>query len=253
MLENPKKVKNDLVKWIKDYFKDTSDIPANAVIGISGGKDSYIAAALCKEALGADRVIGLLMPNGDQADIADSLETVNDLGIKYHIINIKDTYGAMVAEMESTGVNIHPQTLVNIAPRVRMATLYAYAASVNGRVVNTCNLSEDFVGYSTKYGDGTGDFSVFKSLLVSEVIQIGDELGLIDKLVHKTPSDGLCGKTDEDNFGFTYADIEAMITTGTSGNEETDKLIKARRNANLHKELPMPKFHLDAIDTYHLD
>ena len=248
MLENPKKVKNDLVQWIKDFFESTSEVPANAVIGISGGKDSYVAAALCKEALGADRVIGLLMPNGDQADIADSLVTVKDLGIKYHIINVKGMYDAMVTQMESTKVDIHPQTLVNIAPRMRMATLYAYAASVNGRVVNTCNLSEDYVGYSTKYGDGTGDFSVFKNLLVSEVIQIGDELGLIERLVHKTPSDGLCGKTDEDNFGFTYADIEAKITRGTSGNEDIDKLIMARRNANLHKELPMPKFSIDSLE-----
>ena len=245
MLQNPKEVKDNIVKWIKDYFDNTAK-NAKVVIGISGGKDSYVVAALCKEALGVDRVVGILLPNGEQADINDSLEIATSLGIEYHIINIRKMYDAMVEQLNLTCSEISTQTMVNIAPRLRMTSLYAFAASIKegARVVNTCNRSEDYIGYSTKYGDAAGDFSPLQELLVSEVRQVGNELGLLDKYINKAPSDGLCGKTDEDNLGFTYAELEEYICKGTSGSEEKDKIIKYKHIANLHKLELMPHFSL---------
>ena len=245
MLKNPKEVKDNIVKWIKDYFDNTAK-GCKVVIGISGGKDSYVVAALCKEALGKDRVVGILLPNGVQADISDSLEIVQTLDLNYKIINIKKMYDAMVEQLKETCDEISNQTMVNIAPRLRMTSLYAFAASIKegARVVNTCNRSEDYIGYSTKYGDAAGDFSPLQELLVSEVLQVGRELNLLDKYINKAPSDGLCGKTDEDNLGFTYAELEQYLTSGTSGSDDKDKIIERKHIANLHKLELMPHFSL---------
>ena len=218
----------DCVEWIRRFFKENGD-GCNAVIGISGGKDSSVAAALCVEALGKDRVIGVLMPCGNQHDIDAAFMLVEHLGIKHYVVNIKDAVegikGAFPAELP-----ISEQSLTNLPPRIRMSTLYAVSQSCNGRVVNTCNLSEDWVGYSTRYGDAAGDFSPMSRLTVDEVKQIGRLLGLPDVLVDKVPIDGLCGKTDEDNLGFTYAELDRYIRTG-----EIDDLAKKERIDTLHK------------------
>lgn len=237
------------VKWIKEYFSENKE--GKAIIGISGGKDSTIAAALCVDALGADRVIGVLMPNGKQNDISDSYEVVARFNLQYHVVNIgaacEELYhfladavflsGGMRAVKENTMIT------TNTPARLRMTTLYAVAALYpNSRVVNTCNYSEDYVGYSTKFGDAAGDFSPLGNLTVREVLAIGDELGLPEHLVHKAPSDGMCGKTDEDNLGFTYEQLDNYILGTGAVDEEVKEKIERLHKATRHKYQPMPTF-----------
>lgn len=237
---NAVKIKNECVDWIRDFFKNNGP-DCNAVIGISGGKDSSVAAALCVEALGKDRVIGVLMPKGEQADIDCAIKLVNHLGIKNYTVNIGETVEALKNALPKE-IEISAQTITNIPPRVRMTTLYAISQSNNGRVVNTCNLSEDWVGYSTRYGDSVGDFSPLSHLTVNEVKQIGYVLGLPRDLVDKVPIDGLTDKTDEDNLGFTYAVLDKYIRTGICEDEKTKELIDKKHKANLFKLELMPCF-----------
>ena len=185
------------VAWIREFF-EANGKDCNAVLGISGGKDSTVAAALCVEALGKDRVIGVLMPNGEQADIDCSYKICEHLGIRYYVVNIKDCFDGLKNALCSQ-IELSNQTTINMAPRIRMTTVYAVSQSHNGRVVNTCNLSEDWVGYSTRYGDSVGDFSPLSHFTVQEVKAIGRYLNVPLDLVEKTPSDGLCGHTDDRN------------------------------------------------------
>ncbi len=237
---NAEKVKNDCVQWIRDFFEKNGK-GCNAVLGISGGKDSSIASALCVEALGKDRVIGVLMPQGEQHDIDKAYMLVNHLGIKHYVINVKDAVDAVLNNMPKD-IEVTAQTVQNIPPRIRMSTLYAVSQSCNGRVCNTCNLSEDWVGYSTRYGDSVGDFSPMSNLTVTEVKEIGRLLGLPDELVDKTPIDGLCGKTDEDNLGFTYAELDVYIRTGEIADKDKKAIIDRKHKANLFKLQLMPVF-----------
>lgn len=208
-----KKVKNKLIVWIRNWFEENGK-DCNAVIGISGGKDSSVCAALCVEALGKDRVIGVLMPNLKQDDIDDSYQLVNHLGIKNYTIPISVAVAGIHNQLEHAGIDISMQTTTNLPARIRMSVLYAVSQSTNGRVINTCNLSEDWVGYSTRYGDSVGDMSPLSSLTVQEVKAVGRELGLPDNLINKTPTDGLCQKTDEDNLGFSYSVLDKYIREG---------------------------------------
>ncbi len=240
-----KNATDSLIKWLREWFMENGK-GCKAVLGISGGKDSTVAAAVCVAALGKENVIGVLMPNGEQADISDSFQVVNDLGIKYYVINIKDMVDAAYAELEAKlDCEISVQTRTNLPPRLRMSTLYAVSQSVNGRVINTCNLSEDWVGYSTRYGDSVGDVSPLSHFTVSEVRAIGSYLGVADNLIYKAPSDGLCGKTDEDNLGFTYAELDKYIRTGSCENEEHKALINRKHKMNLFKLQLMPSFEYD--------
>ena len=242
---NAKLVKDQVVQWIRDWFEENGK-GCNAVLGVSGGKDSSVVAALCAEALGKDRVIGVTMPNGVQMDIDDSMRLIKHLGIRHCNVNIGDTYQALMAavkeQLSTLGVEVSAQTTINMPPRLRMTTLYAVSQSMNGRVANTCNLSEDWVGYSTRYGDAAGDFSPLGGLTVREVIAIGKELGLPIDLVEKTPSDGLCGKTDEDNLGFTYATLDHYIRTGECEDPHVKALIDDKHVKNLFKLKPIPHF-----------
>ena len=253
----------DCINWIKDYFKDNPN--GKAIIGISGGKDSTIAAALCVEALGADRVIGVMMPDGAQIDIADSAEVCSILGIESLYVDIARAYWGLSVEL-ATAIygdrrDIQPVSEVvsnkmyatNTPARVRMTTLYAVAAFYpNSRVVNTCNRSEDYVGYSTKFGDAAGDFSPLGNLTVREVLEIGDELGLPEHLVHKAPSDGMCGKTDEDNLGFTYEQLDDYILGTGAVDAEIVEKIERLHKATRHKYEPMPTFNptLEALKAF---
>ena len=235
---NAEKVKNECVEWIRDFFENNGK-GCNAVVGISGGKDSSIVAALCVEALGQDRVIGVRMPNGEQADIDMAKLLVEHLGIRHYIINIKEAFDGIVNAMP---FELSEQSRVNLAPRIRMSTLYAVSQSHNGRVANTCNLSEDWVGYSTRYGDSVGDFSPCSMLTVDEMKQIGRLIGLPSVLVDKVPSDGLTGKSDEDNLGFTYAELDRYIRTGEIDDLEHKALIDRKHAMNLFKLQLMPAF-----------
>jgi len=238
---NALKVKNDCVAWIKDFF-EANGKNCNAVLGVSGGKDSSVAAALCVEALGKERVIGVLMPQGEQHDIDAAYKLVNHLGIKHYEINIKDAVEGALKNMPED-LNVSVQSRVNLPPRIRMSVLYAVSQSVNGRVVNTCNLSEDWVGYSTRYGDAAGDFSPMANLTVTEVKEIGRVLGLPNELVDKVPIDGLCGKTDEENLGFTYAELDRYIRTGEIDDADKKAIIDRKHKMNLFKLQLMPSFN----------
>lgn len=246
------KVKNDCVQWIRDWF-EVNGKGCNATIGISGGKDSSVVAALCCEAIGKDRVVGVLMPNGEQSDIDDAEHIIRVLDIKSIIVNIADAVNSVkdsikygIYDLTRQGFDDYPlseQAIINLPPRIRMTTLYAVSQSVNGRVANTCNLSEDYVGYSTRWGDSVGDFSPLANLTSDEVVAIGDALGLPYELTHKTPSDGLCGKTDEDNLGFTYAALNKYIRTGVCEDEAIKAKIDDKHEKNLFKLQPIPAFN----------
>lgn len=255
---------NQCVDWIKNWFENESGGAKGVVIGISGGKDSTVVAGLCVKALGKDKVLGVLMPNGEQPDIDDSIAICEHLGIDYKIVNIGPVVQAMVDVVESDStkfydfgwadyednnplsldefVKLNPHTLTNIPPRIRMTTLYAIGQELGYRVVGTGNASEAYVGYFTKWGDGACDFNPIGNLTTEQVIAIGDELGLPYDLVHKTPADGLCGKTDEDNLGYSYADVNAVMDYGSCGDEEIDEKISKAYIYSQHKRNPIPKF-----------
>ena len=239
-----KKVKNDIVKWIRDWF-DINGKGCNAIVGISGGKDSSVVAALCVEALGKDRVYGVLMPNGEQADIDMSLLLVKHLDIPYCVIDIQNGYNGILNEVQTKIGEVSRDTTINLAPRIRMAVLYAVCQSKNGRVANTCNLSEDWVGYSTRYGDSAGDFSPLSMLCVREVKAIGRELGLPEVLVDKVPIDGLCGQTDEEKLGFTYEALDCYIREGIMEDTQTKARIDRLYQLNRFKVRFMDVFPYD--------
>lgn len=238
-----KKMKNDIVQWIIDYFNNNATPNTKAVIGISGGKDSSVVAALCVEALGKDRVLGVLMPQGVQQDINVSYNLCKSLDLTYLEINIKDAVNALYNQIEKTNLTLNTVATFNTPSRIRMTTLYAVSGIVGGRVANTCNLSEDWVGYSTKFGDSAGDFSPLSNLTVTEVKAIGRELGLSEEFIDKTPIDGLCGKTDEENLGFTYATLDQYIREGICDDEKVKDRIDHLHKINLHKLKPMPIFN----------
>ncbi len=237
------KVRGEIVEWIREWFAENGP-KATAVIGISGGKDSSVTAALLAEALGKERVFGVMMPQGVQPDIDDSIRVVNSLGIPHCTISVGTGVDAVLEEV-AKAIEPSRDAQINTPPRIRMTTLYAVAASLpnGGRVANTCNLSEDWIGYSTKYGDAAGDFSPLSDLTVQEVKAIGDTYAELPReLVHKTPSDGLCGQTDEDKIGFTYATLDRYIREGICEDEATKAKIDRMHALNLHKLRVIPKY-----------
>lgn len=237
-----KEIEN-IVKWIQDWFAENGP-KADAVIGLSGGKDSTIVATLLVRALGKERVVGVLMPDGEQKDIDDSKRVAEILGIRSYVVNIHEAVEGVKNSLKAAGVEAGKDAIINTPPRIRMTTLYAIAQSLpnGGRVANTCNRSEDYVGYSTKYGDAAGDFSPCAEYLVCEMLQIGDALGLPDNLIHKTPSDGLSGMSDEDKLGFTYATLDNYVLTGVCEDQATKEKIDRLHRLNLHKLQTIPTY-----------
>lgn len=245
-LVNPIIEVNHIVDWIKNYFEKNGNADTKAIIGISGGKDSTIAAALLVRALGAERVIGVLMPNGNQADIDDSRRVCNILGIKNITVDISRTCISIYETINYQACIDNKTVKTNTPARVRMTVLYTIAALYGGRVCNTGNASELWIGYTTKYGDLAGDFSLFRDYTVREVLAIGDALTELPKeLVHKAPADGMSGLTDEDNMGITYDQIDTLLLDECAPeDEETYKKMLAKHRANEHKQcinLPCPK------------
>ena len=230
-----------ICEWIRERVGS-----ATVVIGVSGGKDSSVTAALCVKALGADKVFGVLMPQGEQADIDKSYMLVKHLGIKHCVVNIGPACDALKEKvLSATGLEENMGYKSNTPARIRMATLYGIGALLgNSRVVNTCNLSEDYVGYSTKFGDAAGDFSPLSRFTAGEVVALGDLLGLPYELSHKVPTDGMCGMTDEDRFGFSYATLDAYLRGEATPAPEIVEKIEKMHRASLHKLLPMPVYPL---------
>lgn len=228
-----------IIDWIKEYFIKNGP-ECKAVIGISGGKDSTVAAALLCKALGPNRVIAVQMPQGFQYDIDVSNEVIDYLEITEHYnINIGSACQEIFLSLPND-IRIQPQVTSNVPARVRMNILYAIAASRHGRVVNTCNRSEDYVGYSTKFGDAAGDFSILSNYTATEVKEIGIELGLPKNFIEKPPEDGLSGLTDEENLGFSYDVLDNFLLNGITPPYEIYKSIEQRHKRNLHKISPMP-------------
>lgn len=235
-----KYMKEAIVKWIQDWFKENGP-DCKAVIGISGGKDSSIVAALCVEALGKDRVLGVMIPNGSNTQDSDSTKLIEHLGIGSVTVSIEEAYCDIVHNISVKGpIKMSDQAFINLAPRLRMTTLYAVSQSVNGRVANTCNLSEAYIGWETRWGDAVGDFAPLQGLTCSEVIALGKELNLPEDLVEKTPSDGLCGRSDEEAFGFSYDEVDRWIRLGVKG--EHHAAIISRHNKNRFKKLDLPHY-----------
>ena len=244
-----------IVKFIQNYFIENGNPNTKAIIGISGGKDSTIAAALLVRALGADRVHGVLMPCGTQTDIAYSYEVCKTLGIKYDEVNIEPAVDAFYGCVGRGDCEI-PAIRTNVPARMRMVTLYAVAAIYGGRVCNTGNASERFIGYTTKYGDLAGDFALFTDLTIREIYAIGDYLELPEYLVHKAPADGMTGKTDEETTGIPYNVIDDFLLEGKHPEDMKiyEKMITAHKR-NIHKQcinLPKPyrigpSFHYNGI------
>jgi len=236
-----KKTKDKIIDWLRDYFEKNGK-DCSAVVGISGGKDSSTVAALCAQAIGKDKVYGVLMPQGNQHDIDYSRELVEFLGIKRLEINIKKTVDAMLESIKEADFSLNRQATINIPARIRMTTLYAVSAAVNGRVANTCNLSEDYIGYATKYGDAAGDFSPLSQLTVAEVKLVARELALPEKFIEKVPEDGLSGLSDEENIGFTYAVLDKYIREGVCEDAAIKEKIDKMHRMNLHKLELMPHY-----------
>ena len=230
-----KKLTTDLISWLSDWF-DKNGKDCNAVIGISGGKDSSVVAALCVAALGRDRVIGVMMPNGEQSDINYSLDLINFLGIKSYTINIKDSYESILNQMKIQDISIDKLTTTNLPARLRVSVLYAVSQSLNGRVVGCSNASENYIGYATAHDlSFCNDVSPIANLLVGDVKEVGKELGLPDKFINKIPSDGLCGKTDEDNLGFTYDTLDKYISSGICEDENIKLKIETMHQRSRYK------------------
>ena len=249
-----KQIHKECVEWIRDWFVENGP-DCNAIVGISGGKDSTVVAALCVEALGKDRVIGVMMPNGVQSDLDDSYSVCKYLDIPCMTANIELIYHEFKKTIEHNDANwfngkwrilipdgLSDQSKINLPPRIRMAVLYAVAQSLNGRVANTCNLSEEYVGYSTRWGDNVGDFSPLRWLTATQVVELGHELGLPKNLIDKAPADGLTGKTDEDVLGFTYKELDEYIETGRCENKEAKEKIDRANRKNRFKNLELPSY-----------
>lgn len=233
---DPEKEIQYMITEIKKYFVKNGGETTKAVIGISGGKDSTIAAALLCRALGSENVFGVLMPCGEQADIADSYKVVEYLHMPHVEVNIGQTMDSLVEALPDDLFGEKNDVFYTNTPaRLRMTTLYGIAALIGGRVIHTGNASEMYVGYTTKFGDMAGDFSIFHEFYVREILAIGDALNLPAELVHKAPGDGMSGKTDEDNLGFSYEVLDAYLLDNKTPSYETLRLIEERHERNVHK------------------
>ena len=239
----PEEARDNLVKELRKLAKARNF--SRVAIGISGGKDSTVTAAICVRALGAENVFGVMMPDGEQKDIADSIRVCEALGIHRRTVNIGKMHAALKEVTDQNtpsaadGEFVIPQNResdINVGPRLRMTTLRYIAQALGAWLAGTGNLSEATVGYCTKDGDTSCDFAMLGALTSVEVVEVGLTMPEIPReLVTKTPTDGLSGYSDEERLGVSYADIHRYIREGSCGNPETDEIIRKKERANLHK------------------
>ena len=228
---------NQIIDWMTE-FKNKNNVKG-VVLGLSGGKDSTVVAMLAKKVFG-NNVLAVSMPNGDQKDISDVQAIIKSLELTAVTINIKNTFDQLIYD---THMNISEKAKTNIAPRIRMTVLYSIAQSYGYLVIGTGNKSEAMIGWTTKFGDSACDFNPIGHLTCSEVIEIGKELaeefGLDVSYIVKKPADGLTSKTDEDNFGFTYEELDNYLLYNIEG-PNIDK-IKSMIKWTEHKRRMPPK------------
>ena len=246
------KVTKGCIDWTRKWFEYKSGNAEGIVVLVSAGKDSAVTAKICAEAIGRDKVFGIIMPNGKQKDLDDAIFVCESIGIRYRIINIEKVYNSMMDVLNFSGVDnkyvISPHTATNISPRIRMTVAYAIAQEMHYRVAGSGNFSEKYVGYCTKHGDANGwDFNPIGGLLCTEVIKVGEYLGIPDRIIHKAPSDGLCGKSDEESFGFSYETLDEFIKNGKIEDKEVQKKIEEMRDKNQHKWIEMPFFDPESL------
>lgn len=216
---NPEEAFNQIKE---DWLNFANEVHCSKwALGVSGGKDSTVVAWLAAKIFGADSVYGVMMPSGVQIDIGDSQQVIHELKIKPITINIADAFNSIVEQIKEQNSGDEPTdtTVINIPPRLRMTAVYAVAQNVGAVVLNTSNLTEDILGYCTLWGDSVGSYAPLQNLTVTEVIQLGEWLGIPDNLIHKVPADGLQGSTDEDRLGLKYAEVDRYIRLN-KGNDE---------------------------------
>lgn len=226
------------IKWIKEWFRYNSGGATGILVNISGGVDSTVVAKLCVDAIGNKNIFGLLQPNGTQSDINDSEYICKLLGIPYDEINIANQFQSI----KDADLSLSNEALINVAPRIRMINAYAKAQTMGYRVAGTGNLSERYIGWTTKWGDSASDFNPIFNFTKTEVIAIGDYLGLPHNLIHKIPMDGLCGVSDEEKFGFSYEELDKYIRTGVCENVRLGNKIIVMNRKSEHKRIPVPSF-----------
>lgn len=235
---------DSIVDWMTMY-KDATNCKG-VVLGVSGGKDSTIVAMLAKKVFG-NEVLGVIMPNGQQKDIDDAIKVCEQLDLNFRIVNIEDAYKHLINSIEYcpglAGLEISDKAKTNIPPRLRMTTLYAIAQTLGYRVIGTGNRSERAIGWFTKYGDGGCDFNPIAHLTCTEVVQLGQylckEFGLDEQLIIKPPADGLTGKSDEENFGFTYEQLDTwLLDDGYCDDQDVNNKIKKLYKQSEHKRMP---------------
>ena len=234
------KIKNNIIEFIKSYVKNSH--AKGVIIGMSGGKDSFIVAKLCAIAIGKENVFGVIMPNGNMKDINVAKAECDLLEINYAVLNIENLYNETekLSKQAIGATELNSVSTTNIAPRIRMTLLYTMGATLGYIVANTSNLSEKMIGYTTKWGDNVGDFAPLASLTKNEVCELGLSLGLPEEFVNKKPDDGLSGKTDEEKIGFSYDELDTFIRTGKK--QENFEKIERMHKASAHKRNPISTF-----------
>lgn len=237
---------NNLISWIKNYFK-TNSFAKGVVIGMSGGRDSLVCAKLCCEALGANNVLGVIIPNGQMAEILDAIHACRFLGIKYTVVNINYSYNNLVDEINKSlsdagNFILSEKSLQHMEPRIRMTTLYAISATVDYLVANTLNLTKKLIGHATKWGDNVGDFAPLLNLTKTEIIQIGEHYMLPGFLMHHKNSSDLTENTDTYDIEINYLEMDQFIRYGKSFNRDLIKRVLHYYTRNKHKHLETATF-----------
>lgn len=235
------KLTKQIIKWLEEYRDNTQC--RGVVLGISGGKDSTTVAMLAKKVWGDD-VVGIMMPDGGQVDLNDSVAICSSLNLRHALVNIGGTVTQILHSINASVpfVDVNQKAITNIPPRVRMTTLYAIAQTLGYRVIGTGNASEAYIGWTTKWGDSAYDLNPIAGLTCGEVVEVGldlaKEFGLDEQYITKKPSDGLTGINDEDNFGFTYKELDGLINGNLSVSEEVSEKIRAMHEVSEHKRHP---------------